>query len=166
MWQFSIENISKTFHLWWNCTKKRGHNSICTSINLKVNLLSTYVLFLCGSNVRFRRDVLSKIVMFANFHTSVKPQRVPECNCFDRSRATKVLVPMSVIFALNQRIRIFFNKMKYITIHNITSQGTLSLDHYWIFRLCMCISVLSINIHMPINAMVIKIRITLIFNDA
>ena len=61
--------------------------------------------------------------MFANFHTSVKPQRVPECNCFDRSRATKVLVPMSVIFALNQRIRIFFNKMKYITIHNITSQG-------------------------------------------
>ena len=162
MWQFSIENISKTFHLWWNYTKKRGHNSICTSINLKVNLLSTYVLFLCGSNVRFRRDVLSKIVMFANFHTSVKPQRVPECNCFDRSRATKVLVPMSVIFALNQRIRIFFNKMKYITIHNITSQGTLSV----VFRLCMCILVLSINIHMPINATVIKIRITLIFNDA
>ena len=139
MWQFSIENISKTFHLWWNYTKKRGHNSICTSINLKVNLLSTYVLFLCGSNVRFRRDVLSKIVMFANFHTSVKPQRVPECNCFDRSRATKVLVPMSVIFALYQRIRIFLNKMKYITIHNITLQGTLSidLDNYWIFRRCM-----------------------------
>ena len=163
MWQFSIENISKTFHLWWNCTKKRGHNSICTSINLKVNLLSTYVLFLCGSNVRFRRDVLSKIVPFANFHTSVKPQIVPECNCFDRSRATKILVVMSVMFALNQIIWIFLNKMKY---NNSYHHLTRYLEHYWIFRLCMCILVLSINIHMPINATVIKIRITLIFNDA
>ena len=38
---------------------------------------------------------------------------------------------MTVIFALNQINRIFFNKMKYVTIHNIMSINIGCLD-------CVC----------------------------